>query len=239
MRAYTAVFLLAMIILAGCNDEPEDVIPPVRERSFLHIVGGAETASFDITFDYFNADNKVIEDFFYQRNFPLEGYADLQAAGNTVDTFGNGQLFLTATRQPFANEAPDTIAGPQAVTLMPNEKSTLAFADSAGTLKMLKFTDEYSFPDGATSAIRFINLSPNFPIASLSLSVNGNTVAEIANVNALSASNFINVGDDQILVEAKDGNGNLLSSINMWIGGGVAHTFYLSGTGDGLAVFKH
>lgn len=235
MRAYTAVFLLAILCFAGCKEKDPEVVPPVRERSYLHIVGGAEVPSFDVTFDYYNADNKVIQDFYYQRNFPIEGYADLQAGGFEVDEFGNGQLWLTVSRQDFANQAPDTLGGPEAILLNPDEKSTLCFADSAGTVKIIKVLDEYSFPDGVTAALRFINLSPNVPIASLTF----NGGSEISSVAQFTASGFSTLGDDQMLVEAKDGNGNVLSSVNMWVGGGVAHTFYISGINNDLAVYKH
>ena len=236
MRPYTAVLLLAILFFVGCKEKDPEVIPPVRERSFLHIVSGVDSAAFDVTFDYFNADNKVIEDFFYQRSFPMEGYADLQAGGFEVDEFGNGQLWLTLSRQIFANEAPDTLGGPEAIVLNPEEKATLCFADSAGTVKLIKVADEYSFPDNITAAVRFINLSPNNAVASLSF--DGGAFS-IDNVAQYTASPFFPIGDDQLLIEAKDGNGNVLSSVNMWVSGGVAHTYYIGGGANDLAVFKH
>lgn len=237
MRLYTAVLLLAILTFVGCKKDPGVVTPPERQPSFLHILGAAATPNFDVTFDYWNADNQVITDFFYQRNWPIQGYADMQAAGHQQDEFGNGKLEVVLSRQIFANEAPDTLLPPTEIVLNPEEKSTVCFADSFGNMVLRKFADAYTIPDGATSAIRFINLSPTADTDIASLTTSDNSL-NINSVNFLNASDFVNLGDGQYTVEARDNGGNIIATRNMWIDGGIAHTFYLSDSAD-LAFFKH
>ena len=237
MRLYTAVLLLAILTFVGCKKDPDAVTPPERKPSFLHILGGASTPNFDVTFDYWNADNQVIEGFYYQRNFPIQGYADMQAAGHQQDEFGNGKLEIILSRQPFVNQTPDTILPPTEIVLNPDEKSTICFADSFGTMVLRKFKDDYSITDGTISLIRFINLSPTTDTDVASLSTTDNSLT-ISNVRFLENSDFMSLGAGTYTLEAKDNGGNTIVSQTMDIPGGGAFTFYLSDSAN-LAFFRH
>lgn len=224
MTKYSAFVLAALLIFAGCKeDEP---VTPDRGRTFQHILNAAEIPTFDITFDYFNADDVVISGFNYKRNFPLVGYADMEAGG-TPDDFGNGKLFLSASRQQFIDIAPDTVMEPMDIVLNRDEKSTIALTDSFGELIFIKYEDVFSFPSDTTAMVRFINLASGMPTASLE-SQNGNV--NISGVAFMANSDFMAVPNGQHVVELKDTAGAVIGSQNLWIGGGTAYTFYLSGT---------
>lgn len=224
MRRLLIFALFATTLLAlGCKKD--DPVDPDRPRTLLHIVSAVPTDTFDLTLDYFNADDVVIKDFVFRRNFPIVGYADLEASG-TPDEFGNGKLYATLSHQPFLNVKADTLLQPTAIVLEKDEKSTLCFADSMGAIKILKLKDEYSIPNDTTVAIRFINFSNANATASLG-EING--AVSIPNVNYWSGSQFMYFSHGQYEVQFLDANGTPGGSVNMWFGGGTAYTFYAVG----------
>ena len=224
MRRLLIFALFATTLLAvGCKkDEP---VAPDRPRTFLHILSAVPADTFDLTLDYYNSDDVVIKDFVFGRNFPIVGYADLEASG-TPDEFGNGKLYSMLSYQPFLNAPADTLMAPKTLVLETDDKSTICFGDSMGTITYLKVKDSYSFPDGTQAAIRFINLSNGNATASLT---EVNSGISIPNVNHWSASDFVNFQDGQYELQFTDANGTAHGSINMWIGGGTAYTFYAVG----------
>ena len=228
-NAAIVLLLLATTVLGtGCKEDPPVNVD--RERSFLHILGGAAVDTFDITFDYYNADNVVISNFYYMRNFPIQGYADLQAT-RPEDEFGNGKNWMTAHRQPFANVAPDTVLGPEELFLAPNEQATLCFADSLGKLVTLKISDNISFPNDTSAMVRFINLAPETSMAGLSTadgSLNN------LGVGFLQYTDFLPVNPGARTVEVRDSSNAIVSSAGYWLNGRKAYTFYLSGNGSGI-----
>lgn len=224
MRRLLIFALFATTLLAaGCKKD--DPVAPDRPRTFLHVLSAIQADTFDLTLDYFNADDVVIKDFVFGRNFPIVGYADLEASG-TPDEFGNGKLFSMLSSQPFLNVAADTLMSPKAIVLEADEKSTICYGDSLGTITYLKLKDTYSFPDDVTTSVRFINLSNANATASLG-ELNG--AISIPNVNHWSASDFVNFSHGQYELQFIDANGAPGASINMWLSGNTAYTFYAVG----------
>lgn len=232
--AFVLLLLATTVLGTGCKEEGP--VPVDRQRSYLHILGGAAVDTFDITFDYYNADNVVIKNFYYQRNFPIQGYADLQAT-RQPDEFGNGKMWMLAQRQPFANVAPDTILGPEELFLTPDEQATLCFADSMGTLVTLKIADNVSFPNDTTAMVRFINLGPETGSAGLT-TVDGSL--NNMGVGFLQYTDFLPVNRGSRTFEVRDSANAVVSSAGYWLYGRKAYTFYLSGNGSGnLDYFVH
>jgi hypothetical protein len=186
MKRSIVFALIATALLAiGCKKE--DPTPPVKDRTLLHIVSLVSSDTFDLTFDYFNADDVVIDDFVFLRNFPIIGYADLEAGG-TPDEFGNGKLYLSASRQRFIDVKPDTLMPPRNIVLTKDEKSTICLGDSAGKLRFLKIKDEFSFPHDTITELRD---SQGVVLHTVSLRLNGGTAYSFVAVgNALAY--FIN-----------------------------------------------
>ncbi len=224
MRRLIAFSLIAAVFLAiGCKkDQPT---PPSTDRTLLHIVSVVPNDTFNVTFDYYNADDVVIKDFVFGRNFPIVGYADMLASGQP-DAYGNGKLYLSASKQPFLNEKPDTVMPPRDLILEKDQKSTVCIADSAGLIRFLKTKDEFSFPNDTTNAVRFINLSNTQATASLSSS-NGNIA--ISNIPFWTNSAYSNFPHGQYDMSLKDSNGAVLSTISLWISGNTAYTFFAVG----------
>jgi hypothetical protein len=232
MRRYIAFIFLATALLAvGCKKD--DPTPPLRDRSYMHVLGAVANDTIDLTFDYYNADDVVIKDFVFTRNFPIVGYADVEASG-TPDEFGNGKLYLTASKQPFLNIAPDTLMFPKDLILQKDEKSTICLADSAGSIRFLKIKDEYDFANDTTTAFRFINLSNNLSNATLASSDGS---LSIQNIPFWTESTFNAHGHGQFNMELRDASGTVLSSVSLWLGGRSAYTFYA--VGNTLNYFVH
>lgn len=232
--AFVLLLLATTVLGTGCKEDPP--VDVDRQRSYLHILGGAAVDTFDITFDYYNADNVVISNFYYMRNFPIQGYADLQAT-RPEDEFGNGKNWMTATRQPFANVAKDTVLTPEELFLAPDEQATLCFADSMGTLVTLKISDNISFPNDTSAMVRFINLGPETSMAGLSTadgSLNN------MGVGFLQFTDFLPVNPGARTFEVRDSSNAIVNSAAYWLYGRKAYTFYLSGNGSGvLDYFVH
>lgn len=228
MTKSSVVFLLMLAIaFVGCKkDDPK---PPERLRSFMHIVSGAPNKTFDITLDYYNADDLVIRDFDYHRNFPIEGYADLQAAG-VPDEFGNGKLFLSAESQPFLNVPATILLEPMEIVLEEEQLSTLYFADSSGQLVFRKVADSYSFPTDSATAVRFINMSEDNPAANVTTS---DGTLNFSGLPFLEATDFVNVARGWYEVEVRDSANAITSTYNWYMQAGSAYTLYLSGSGNG------
>ncbi len=231
MKRLLIFALFATTLLAvGCKkDDP--VNNEDRPRTFLHVLSAIQADTFDLTLDYFNSDDVVIKDFVYGRNFPIVGYADLEASG-TPDEFDNGKLYAMLSYQPFLNMDADTLMEPRAIVLEADEKSTICYGDSLGTITYLKVKDEYSFPNDTTAAVRFINLSNGNATASLG-SVSG--AVSIPNVNFWSESQFMNFSHGQYQLQFLDANGAAGGSVSLWLAGGTAYTFYA--VGNSLAYF--
>ena len=141
------ILLSLALFLFATACKKDDTIDPNRGRSYLHIVSTVQnTDTFDLNFNYYHVNNTVIGRFHFNRNWPLEGYADLEEGG-TPDEFGNGQLFCVGTVPTTVFGIPDdTVLYERPIVLTKNEKSTLCFADSAGTIAMKKFTDDSVSP---------------------------------------------------------------------------------------------
>lgn len=231
MRRLFAFSMIGItLLMAGCKDD--DLTPIDRGRTNLHIVGAVQD-SFNLTFDYFNGDDVVIKDFYFNRNFPLVGYADMEAGG-TPDEFGNGKLFLMASKQPFINVTADTLMEPREIELMKDERSTLVLADSLGSMRFLKILDQINYPTDTSAAVRFVNVSNNYSTASLT-SLDG--AVGISNVSFWNASDFTYVRHGQYLLELRDSNGAVVTSMSLWLGGRSAYSFFTAG--NALAYFNN
>ncbi len=223
------LLLLATSVLTSCNND-EDPVPVDRQRSYLHILGAADVDTFNITFDYFNTADVVIKDFYYRRNWPIQGYADLQAGG-TPDEFGNNKLFVVGTRSSFVNVPIDTVMQPTDIVLAPDEQSTLCIADSMGTLVTLKIVDNISFPNDTSALVRFINLAPEQASAGLS-STDGSFIQ--SGVGFLQHTDFQPVPTGASVFEVSDTSGTVTSSLIYDLRPGKAYSIYLSGNGNGI-----
>jgi hypothetical protein len=234
MKRLSFIALAALLLTAGCK---EDVtVKPDRGRSFLHILGAVEADSMRVTLDYFNANNVVIDDFYYHRNFPIRGYADLEAGGKP-DEFGNGKLLISLSSQPLANVAPDTAMAPRAIELVRDEKATICFVDSMGTTVLLKIKDTYNAPDADFAQVRFVNLSSAQPTASLTTD---NGAFSIGGIPFMGNSEFMAVEDGLYNVEVRDAGGAVLQTLPLFINGYTTYTFYVSGRGTPeLQYFAH
>lgn len=232
MRRLFALTLIATTLLAvGCKkDDPTN---PDRSRTYLHIVDAVIADTFNLTFDYYNVNDVVIKDFVFHRNFPIVGYADMEAGG-TPDEFGNGKLYLTASRQPFLDVAPDTIMAPREVELVKDEKSTIVLADSANSVRFLKIKDEFTFATDTTAGIRFINVSNLHPTATLA-SADG--AIAIPNVAFWDNSDFAYFPHGQYDIELRDSNGGVMMTISLWLSGKTAYSFFVAG--NTLGYFIH
>ncbi|MEM7039488.1 MAG: hypothetical protein AAF570_21115 [Bacteroidota bacterium] len=231
MRRYS-VFLLALLLIVGCKEDPPET--PDRGRTFLHLLSGAEVDTFDVTFDYFNADDQVIKDFHWMRNFPISGYADMEAGGEP-DEFDNGKLFMTITRQPFANLPADTVMMPMDLILERDQEATMCIVDSFGEITLLKFVDEYSTSPGMAN-VRFINLASGQPVAGLT-TASGDL--NISNVSFMEASAWTTVPAGVQMVELRDTSGTAVVSQNLWLNSSGVYTFYVSGSSPSLDHFIH
>lgn len=232
--AFVLLILATTLFSTGCKDD--EPVPVDRQRSYLHILGGAAVSDFDITFDYYNADNVVIEDFSYKRNFPIQGYADLQAT-REPDEFGNGKMYMTTTRQAFVNTPIDTVSPPKELFLVPDEQATLCFADSFGTLVTIKIVDNIEFPNDTTAMVRFINLAPETGTAGLST-----TDGSLNNTGLgfLQYTDFLPVNEGVQIFEVLDSSNTVINSNAYYLYGRKGYTFYLSGNGAGdLDFFVH
>jgi hypothetical protein len=222
MRRSIAFFIIATALLAvGCKKD--EITTPSNDRSFVHIVSAVWQDTMDLTLNYYNADDVVIKDFVFGRNYPFVGYADLLAAG-TPDEFGNGKLYMGATRQRYINVKIDTLMPPREVVLNKDERSTICIADSMGSMRFLKIKDEaISYATDTTTAVRFINLSNLQATASLG-SLDGRI--SIPNVAFWRNTAHINFPHGQYVMELHDAAGVVLSSTTLWLSGRTAYTFY-------------
>lgn len=227
---------LAFTLLSlGCKKE-EDVVKPDRGRSYVHLLGAVNTDTFDVGIDYYNSRDLVIEDFYYHRNFPMVGYADMEAAG-IPDSFGNGKLFFSLSRQPFANQSRDTIMQPRSVVFDRDAKATICFADSFGTKILVKYNDLLPAIDTANAMIRFLNLSA--PVTSAELSTSDGA-ANFAGVAFAGESPFQAVAPGLRTFEVRDGNGSLVTTLDVDVNPSLVYTFYLSGSSNKqLRFFLH
>jgi hypothetical protein len=232
MRSLYAFALVAAVLVAGCKKD--DPTTPEKGRTYLHIVDAVVADTFDLTFDYYNGDDVVIDDFVFLRNFPIVGYADMEASG-TPDEFGNGKLFLTASRQPFIDLPPDTLMPTREIELAKDERNTVILADSANNVRFLKLLDgEIGFPTDTSAAVRFINVSNNLATASLT-SADG--AINISGVNFWTHSDFIFFPHGQYDVELRDSNGGVMMTISLWLGGRSAYSFFA--VGNSIAYFNN
>jgi hypothetical protein len=232
MRRSIALALIATSLLAvGCKKD--DPTPPTKDRTYLHIMSAVPSDTFDLTFDYFNADDVVIDDFLYRRNFPIVGYADLEASG-TPDEFGNGKLYLSASRQRFLNVKPDTLMPPREIVLAKDEKNTICLADSAGKIRFLKIKDAVEYATDTTTALRFINLSNTQATASLG-STDGRI--SISNIAFWNNSAYVNLPHGQYDVELRDASGTVINTVSLWLSGRTAYSFFA--VANGLDYFIH
>jgi hypothetical protein len=234
MKLLSIIALAALLFTFGCKEK--DPVKPDRGRSFLHILGAVDEDSTRVTLDYYNANDVVIDDFFYHRNFPIRGYADLEAGG-APDEFGNGKLFVSLNKQPFANIVEDTLMVPRAIELVRDEKATICFVDSFGTTVLLKLKDTPAVPDADFAQVRFLNLSSANATASLTTS---GGLFNIGGIPFMGNSDFMAVPDGQVDVEVRDAGGNVLATLPIFINGYTTYTFYVSGTATPeLQYFTH
>lgn len=235
MRLISAFLLLSLFVAFGCKKD--DPTKPVRERSYLHILGAAAPSdTFNITFDYYNADDIVISGFYYKRNFPLGGYADMMAAG-TPDEFGNGKLFMTATKNNIINATPDTILQPIEIVLAADKKATLVLADSLGSLKAKMYADEFASQTDAN--VRFLNLDASIASATLRASNGAWTIGGEA---FLSDGTIVTVPAGTYTIEVvNDDTGSVIASIaNYTLSSWGGYSFYLGqGSGGELEVVRY
>lgn len=242
-RMNKIIFLSATLLLvfvASCKKD--NTIDPNRGRSALHILSASQNKdTFDLNFNYFNVSNTVIGRFYFNRNWPLEGYADLEEGG-TADEFGNGRIWMVGTKTSTVFGVPDdTVLKERALILTKDEKSTLCFADSSGEIAVVKFKDEFTVPDTGKTAVRFINLHEAYSATSL-LSSN-NTNINLAGTAFLGASAFVTVtrGVYSFIVRDDVGTTVIGSSGNVnFEGEGVYTVFFTDDNGTPVVNwFKH
>lgn len=227
-NAALILLLLASTVLTSC-DNNEDPVAIDRQRSFLHILGAANVDTFNVKFDYFNVEDVVISNFYYRRNWPIQGYADLQAGG-VPDNFGNGKLFISGTRQAFANSPIDTVLQPKDIILNADEQATLCIADSMGTLVTLKITDNITFPSDTTALVRFINLASEQASSSLA---DQNGAFNQSGVGFLQHTDFQPMPFGSAVFDVSDTSG-VTSSLSFYLSPRKAYSIYLSGNGQGI-----
>lgn len=225
MKRLPIIALAALLFTFGCKEK--DPVKPDRGRSFLHILGAVDSDSMRVTLDYYNANDVVIDDFYYHRNFPIRGYADLEAGGKP-DEFGNGKLLVSLNTQPFANIVEDTLMAPRAIELVRDEKATICFVDSFGTPILLKVKDTPGLADADNAQVRFMNLSS--AQGAVSLTTSGGAF-NISGITFLGNSEFQAVPDGQYDVQVRDAGGNVIATLPLFINGYTTYTFYVSGTG--------
>lgn len=237
---FSPLFLLVIVaFLSACNGGSK-VDPPEWGRSNLHIVNVSETGgTFDLIFDYFNATTNVITSMEYQRNWPIEGYADLQEAGEPAED-GSGLLYIMGFTQVPLGGTPDTIYGPKTTRLNEDEFATMCFYDSSGQMSTVKFTDVYATPADSDSVavVRFINLKEDVTSAGMR---NAGATLDIPNISWRSASDFRTWTSGTYMVEVYDtGTGSAIYTSSMEFEMGKVYTFVLSGTSSAdVTWYKH
>ena len=234
MKRLTLLSAILMLFAFGCKEK--DPIVPDRGRSLVHILGGMEEDSIRVTFDYFNADDVVIDNFYHHRNFPMVGYADLEAGG-IPDEFGNGKLYLSLSRKPFANIAADTIMQAREFVLAKDARTTVCFVDSFGSGTYVKFDDAPGATDANNSQVRFINLASSLSTATLTTTTNA---VNIGGVGFMTASPFVSMPSGWHDFELKNASGAVLQTVTFNVSPYSTFTFYVSGTNTiGLERFTH
>jgi hypothetical protein len=232
-RSIVFAIIATALLVVGCKKK-EVITPPSTDRTFLHVMSAVPQDTFDFKFDYLNADDVVIKAFVFNRNFPFVGYADLLASG-TPDEFGNGKLYVVATRQPFIDLKPDTLMPPREIVLGKDEHNTICLADSASKLRFLKIKDDaITYASDTTTAVRFINLSNDLPTASLGSSSGSIT---IQGVDFWKSSAYSTFPHGQYDVELHDATGTVISSVTLWLSGRTAYSFFA--VGGNLAYFTN
>ncbi len=226
MKVWHLLGLLLLLTGTACKNK-NNFVDPDRKRSFLHVVNGADDSpTFDISINYFNVNNLVIADFFYNRNWPISGYADLEEGGE-ADEFGHGKLWITALIDTNSSTIPDdTVMMPREIKLEADQKSTLCFADSSGKLVIVKFEDEFTAPDDTFALLRFINLKQDVPAATLK---SGDGVIQLQDISSFAASTYMAVPRGNYSIEVNDGSTVLFTDPDVDILEGQVYTFYLSG----------
>ena len=191
MKKIVFVSCTALLFLAlACKKD--GAIDPNRGRSYLHIISTVQNPpNYNLIFQYYKVTNTVIGSFHYNRNWPLEGYADLEEGG-AGDEFGNGKLFCLGIIPTTTVDVPDdTVMKEKAIVLTKDEKSTLCFTDSAGEIALVKFKDVYTNPVAGQTSVRFINLHQGY--AGTSLLSSNNTNINLSGNAFLGASAFVTV----------------------------------------------
>lgn len=232
MRRIVGFFLISLIFAFGCKKE-DDIIPPDRQPSYLHILGCTTVDTFHVSFDYYNANTTVIKNIYAGRNWPLSGYAEIEAAG-VPDEFGNGKLWFTGYRDPAVSGNPiDTVMGPNDIVLADNDRSTIVLADSAGSVVYRKFTDSYTEGSGN---VRFLNMKEGSVTAGLTTT---DASVNISGIAELDASAFSSIPSGSYDFELRDASNSVIGTINgVFIGASGATTFYYNGNGS-LGFFRH
>ncbi|MCB9231907.1 MAG: DUF4397 domain-containing protein [Bacteroidia bacterium] len=233
MKSGRFLYFLLLIVIAFSSCKKDDYTPIDRGNSYLHIVSGAKADTFNVVFDYLNADTRVIAGFYENRNWPLTGYADLEAGG-TPDEYGNGKIYLLAIRDSFLHNLYDTLMYKRPIELQEGKKSSVCFADSGGMLAMAFFSDEVSTPAATSATVRFINLKEAIPSGGLrSTDTSINLTADF-----LKASSFVTIPAGTYDLEALDGSGGVVTSRNnVTFGGGGIFSIYHNG--NSIEFYRH
>jgi hypothetical protein len=232
-RSIAFAIIASALLVAGCKKKDE-FIPPSTDRTFLHVMSAVPQDTFDLKFDYLNAEDVVIRSFVFNRNFPFVGYADLLASG-TPDEFGNGKLYMLATSQPFIDIKADTLMPPQEIILGKDERNTICLADSASKLRFLRIKDDaITYASDSTTAVRFINLSNNLPTASLR---SADASISIPGIDFWKSSAYATFPHGQYDLELYDATGTLMSTTTLWLSGRTAYSFFA--VGGTLAYFTN
>lgn len=238
MKLWYFVGLSLILAISACKPN-DDFVDPNRQRSFLHIVNAsADNDTFDITFDYYNANNLVISSFYFNRNWPFSGYASLEEGGK-ADTFGHGKLWVVASvPSGVIGVDDDTIMEPKSIELVAEEKSTMCLVDSGGEMVVMKFVDDYSLPMDTFALIRFINLKQEVVTANMA---SGDGVINVPSVAFGAASTYATVPRGNYSLKVDDGTTTLVTIPSVDLKKGEVYTFYLAGKAAnyGLEHFVH
>lgn len=234
-----ALFLLLVSGTGILSCKKDDFVDPNRGRSYLHIISASENKdTFQLTFNYYNVSNVVIGNFYFNRNWPLDGYADLEEGG-VPDEYGNGQLNIYGIKPSTQHLVPDdTVLRNRTMILGKAEKSTLCFADSSGEVAMVKLLDVFTQPDTGKVSVRFINLHENFSITSLESS--NNTNINLPAITFLNASAFatVNSGTYDFTV-SDDGSGSPIGTASgLVLESGQVYSFFFA-KDNGTPVLRH
>lgn len=238
MRRILVFSVLGFFAVSGCK-ERNDFDPPEFKDSWFHVASASSLVdTFSVIFDYWSVDDVVIPDYWFQKNWPISGYAELTAGGEP-DEFGNGKLYVHAVKYISFPGINDTLGRKKDIILEPDGKSSGFFADSSGEVIFLKYEDTFTPPASGNTLVRFVNLEESVSSATLNATAGG--ALNISGISFRSASAYSEIASGTYTLQVVDeGTGSPVNTTTLDIAEGGAYTFYLGGAGSGsMAYYRH